>query len=275
MTRSSRGRKKAQPQQHQTTSLPSLNSSEDFEPDRLIIHEEDLLRIVRNELAEVKAFFKIELSKQLELLKEEVNSLKSELRQKDDDIVHLERQLYDSLQYNRRNNLEFAGINDEIVNENLEKAVIKVCSEIGVEIKPNDISACHRLPKPKEGNGTNLPKRTIVRFVNRKSAENVKKNSGNLKGKPENSMLVEGTIINKGKIYINENLCRPYRDIWGKCRKLHKEKKINKYSTVNGVVTIRIIESGPWMKIKHVVDLFSIFPDFFLDEKSSLPPSEN
>ena len=51
--------------------------------------------------------------------------------------------------------------------------MIKVAEVIGVRVESGDIEACHHLAKRKDGRG---PKRTIVRFVNRKNCESLHRN---------------------------------------------------------------------------------------------------
>ena len=70
-------------------------------------------------------------------------------------------------QYVRRNNIEISGIPNSVVDDALEDKVISILEKIDVKVSKNDIEACHRLPASKK----NPTKRTIVRFVNRKSSE--------------------------------------------------------------------------------------------------------
>ena len=52
-------------------------------------------------------------------------------------------------QYGRRNNLEIAGISDDVSDENLEAKVIEVLNEIQVDVSRSDIEPCHRIGKSK------------------------------------------------------------------------------------------------------------------------------
>ena len=49
--------------------------------------------------------------------------------------------------------------------------VVELYSEVGVMVEVRDIEACHRLFQKESNN--QLPKRTIVRFVNRRFAEDL------------------------------------------------------------------------------------------------------
>ena len=58
---------------------------------------------------------------------------------------------------------------DAINNNKLEKTVIEACKDINIDVSETDIEACHRLTI--KCNATNVTKRVIVKFVNRKHAE--------------------------------------------------------------------------------------------------------
>ncbi|MPC80387.1 hypothetical protein E2C01_074965 [Portunus trituberculatus] len=82
-------------------------------------------------------------------------------------------------QHSRRENLRNFGI-DEEVNETddvLEpKIIIELAGDIGVELKPDDISVPHRMGKSKE-----VSRPVIVRFCHRKKRTKlcaIKKNKG-------------------------------------------------------------------------------------------------
>ena len=74
-------------------------------------------------------------------------------------------------QYHRRNNIEIAGIPNEINDGILEEKVIYRCFEGNKRgyVTKKDIEACHRLLATRN----DLNKRVIVRFLNRKIFENV------------------------------------------------------------------------------------------------------
>lgn len=93
----------------------------------------------------------------------------------------------------------------------------------------------HRLPSSTEGNTSNLPKRIIVRFDNRKFCDRLKPNRKKLKNIDSRHIGLES-----GKIYLNENLCPAYRKLWRNCRK----QNWLTHWTMNGNVMIRIIKEG-------------------------------
>ena len=72
--------------------------------------------------------------------------------------------------------------------------------------------------------------------------------------------LPEGT-----KIFINESLCPYCRGIWNKCKKLRDKQKVHQYYTINGLIRLRIEESGQAKIITHIDDLQNLFPDIEID----------
>ena len=60
-------------------------------------------------------------------------------------IINLEENEANSEQYNRRNNVEVFGIPSDIQENNLEKVMIDIYRNSGLEIEQNDIKAYFRL----------------------------------------------------------------------------------------------------------------------------------
>ena len=92
-----------------------------------------------------------------------VKNVKTKLEER---IICLEKNRAKSEQYSQRNNIELSGIPNDIPENNLEKVVIDICHDSGLEIEPKDIDGCHRLPVSRYSRESN--KRVIVKFVNRK-----------------------------------------------------------------------------------------------------------
>ena len=134
-------------------------------------------------------------------------------------------------QYSHRSNIEIAGIPDSVGDNELEKKVLEIINEIDVKVTGDDVEACHRLFQSR---GVKAPKRTIVRFVNRKKAEKIMVNKKNLKN------------INKKKlglhdnVYVNYSLCRDYRRIWNCARKLYSDGLIARFWVSDGTVKIAL-----------------------------------
>ena len=124
--------------------------------------------------------------------------------------------------------------------------------EIRVDICDRDIKACHRL-KDKD--------QAIVKFTNRKDCLRILRVKRQLQDlDPSAVNLPEGT-----KIFINGSLCTYYQGIWNKCKKLRDKQKVYQHYTINGLIRLRIEESGQAKTITHMVDLQDLFPDIEID----------
>ena len=196
------------------------------------------------------------LQKENASLKAELESVKSKLNEKSDDLVEVERDVVDLQQYIRRNNIEISGIPDSISIKNLEKTVIDIADIIGVRVDENDIEACHRLPRRKNDSG---PKRTIVRFVNRKKCETLHRNKKKLERNTNEKLKGIGI---QNKVYINANLCPYNKFLWENCKNLYENNMIDRFWVYNGSLHIAESEFDEGYKISHLKDLEEMFPDF-------------
>ena len=121
-----------------------------------------------------------------------------------------------------------------------------------MDICDQDIQACHRL-KDKD--------RAIVKFINIKDCLRILRVKRQLKGlDPAAVGLPEGT-----KVFVNDRFCPYYRGIWNKCKKLRDKQKVQQYYRINGLIRLRIEESGQAKIITHMVDLQNLFPDTEID----------
>ena len=132
--------------------------------------------------------------------KEEINNLKaviikrlqdknvilrdrcSKLEQK---LVEFEYSTNNLKQYGRRNNKIISGIPDSVDNNQLEDSV-KILTDINVNVKSNDIEACHRIGKKDFRIGST---KTIIRFVNRKHTKQALYNKKKLSQVKKNTHL--------------------------------------------------------------------------------------
>ena len=167
----------------------------------------------------------------------------------------LEREHWKINQYTRRNNIEIAGIPENIKNEVLEDTVVKILDKIGVKCDPTVIEACHRLPRNRRPKVCN----TIVRFVNRKTAEKSLMYRKNLKS-IDLSDIDES--FKESKVFVNDNLRPYYKGIYGKCRSLYNAGKINSFWSWKGEIFIKLSESSNKIGISHDQDLVERFADF-------------
>ena len=173
-------------------------------------------------------------------------------------IIRLEKDLYTSLQHNRKWNVEIDGIPNDVGDEiaNLEEAVVKICVAIGVPITSNEIEACHRLNSRRNG-----PKPTIVRFLSRKTVGKVMENKSKLKSIAALDLQLPG-LDATSRIFINPSYCPYYKTLAYNCRLLKKE------NLIVGVIyeddsTLKIkTMNGDFVRIQHENDLTERFPNF-------------
>ena len=150
-------------------------------------------------------------------------------------VVELEKSQAKAEQYSRRNNAEISGIPHEILDNNLEDMVIDICKDAGIEIGHMDIEGCHRLPLSRNNAGGT--KRFIVKFVNRKHSEDV--------------LRLRKIISSRSKFFISNSLCPYYRYLWGKGKELQRRGIFSQVFCLGAVVTIKVSENGPLVKIYH------------------------
>lgn len=165
------------------------------------------------------------------------------------EVVNGERKRRHDNQYTRLENVEVAGIPATIQTDALEETVISVAKEIGVELAPSDVSACHRL----KGDST------IIRFVSRKHADALFSNAKKLKGKNLSAILGEG----HSPVYINANLCPEFRSMRWKAKRLKEAGLIASFGTNRRGVYVQKTEGAD----KKSVDVDSDL-DPFLGDKS-------
>lgn len=191
------------------------------------------------------------------LLKAEIMEIQKKMKTTENENLNLKKDVVSLQQYVRRNNIEFCGIPDNINNKDLQEKVIEIAQSIDVKINPKEIEACHRLPKgPKDKNC-----KTIVRFVNRKSCELLHAQKNKLK-----NVNLDYLGINNA-IYINSNLCPYNKFIWGKCKKLLKDKIIDRFWVYNGFVYFASDENDKGTKVQHLADLQKTFPGYDFSSK--------
>lgn len=130
----------------------------------------------------------------------ELTEVKEELKEAKFNIDRLE-------QYQRKDSTRLAGIPDpHTKDENTDEAVIKVAKDMGIEIKPEDISVSHRLGKVTAPYNRPL----IVKFTRRDTKKKMMMNKKNLKEK-----------AGYREIYINDDLTSNRYKIAKELRRLH------------------------------------------------------
>ena len=170
-------------------------------------------------------------------------------------LLKLEKEHFELQQGSRRNNVEILGLPDIFTGDRLTENVVELCNDVGVMIEFKDIEACHRLIQKESNN--QLPKRTIVRFVNRRFAEDLL-SKRNISSTLDLNKLgfPRGT-----QIYFNANLCGYYKKLRGMCKELKKSGRIKYLWETSGIIKIRRDSGTAVIKVLHQRDLEIEFPD--------------
>ena len=66
-------------------------------------------------------------------------------------------------------------------------------------------------------------------------------------------------------MYINESLCKTYKDLWFKAKQPWNTERINKFFTSNGTLKVKKTALGSAISITHIDDLRDLFPDEIID----------
>ena len=89
----------------------------------------------------------------------------------------------------------------------------------------------------------------------RKDADKIRRAKKKLKGLNLSSIGINSAV------YINDSLCRYYKNLWAKCKKLWLNKFIHGFWTSNGSIRLKLTETGNVHFITNDVDLEELFPD--------------
>ena len=134
-------------------------------------------------------------------------------------------------QYDRRQNLEIAGIPSK-TGENINKIVQEVAKLMNINLSEDQISTSHRLPvsqRPNRDNNESKKRQIassppiIVRFLSRDVRNSLYLNRKLLREANLKKFFVEGTT----EIYVNENLTRARKTCFGKRNKEPKPMASN------------------------------------------------
>ena len=163
----------------------------------------DLIKIIHDRDTELEA-----LTARIEKL-ERLYAKKNQ----SDNIIELERQLYSQQKYSWKETLEFVGIPESLEGRDIKKKVVELCVFAGVPVDERSFHAVHRL-----GHSNTV----IAKFVHRKDAINVLRNKKKLR---ETDSATKKKLNLKGKLYVNESLCKPFRRLFGICNSLFRKRQ--------------------------------------------------
>ena len=143
-------------------------------------------------------------------------------------------------QYSRRESLVISGIPEDIDHNALEDKVLDILWTSGLNIRKDEISACHRLYKPRN---SRYPARVVVRFVNRKVAQIM------LSRRKQNQVEVKRVLGLNIRFY--ESLCCRNEEVLRLCNWLSDQGMIHNHYLRNGFVKIIVNEGDRPFKICH------------------------
>ena len=129
-------------------------------------------------------------------------------------IVLVERQCWSNCQYSRRECLEPSGLLESIENSELEGTALRF-------LKSWMSKQAFSILRIVTGYQVKGQKEFIVKFPKRKDANRIRKIKKNLKGIDLSSFGIRSTL------YINDSLCKYYKMLWQKCKKLCVNKFIH------------------------------------------------
>ena len=200
-----------------------------------ILQMKDEINAIKSELAELK----LSNAKQAT----ELISTRAELKQTRDDLDVVRRKQLRDNQYGRLENIEIGGIPTTVNDQQLQTTVSEVLKKIDVQTNKHDFHAVHRLGRDK--------KNTIVRFVNRKKADEVFKNIEKVKEADFSA------IAGRGKIYVNSNLTPEFKKLLYKLKLCKQAGRIANYGSDRKGAFARSVAGGRKLRIELESDLFS------------------
>ena len=131
---------------------------------------EDLadLKAIRDSIDELKNNLIRLILEENKKLKERVKNIEEINKNLEEDFADMEVAVAKQDRYSRRNNIEIGGIPDHFDGDQLEDVAIAILNKLDVKCVSHDLEACHRLSLTKKEKSSRRPKRTVLRFVNRR-----------------------------------------------------------------------------------------------------------
>lgn len=199
---------------------------------------------LRAEFTEIKEKIQCFESQETEIkeLREEVNDLRSQL-------IHRDRMQV-------LNNIEIAGVNEHN-GENLNQIVSNIAVKLGVALDFKDVEYAVRAGRrSKEDNNTSSrPRSIIVRFTRRAPRDEMLRAARTRRNLTTDQMDLPGTPTT---VYINENLIKYDRQLYGKARSLGREREFKYVWRKNGRIFVRKTDGGTAYLIQSENDLFRL-----------------
>ena len=170
--------------------------------------------------------------------------LVGELESLKNTVYDLDVRLIECESYPRRESLVISGVPANIPHgKQLESKVLDILWYMGLDLKGDDISACHRLHSHPN---SRFPPRVIVRFINRKAVDWCLSHYENVQE------VRKGMGLN---IRFFESLCAKNIESLNICKSLCTDGRILKYYTRNGFVKFITAEGDEPVKVSHPNEL--------------------
>ena len=169
----------------------------------------------------------------------DVDELKRIIQEMDTRILELDVRVLECEQYSRRESVVISGIPGHIQDNQLEETVIDILKNLQIYIQRKDISAIHRLGKPRD---TRYPARVIVKFINRKITDLCFERK---------SWLEELKPTLKMNLRFYESLAQLNQEALRICKWLQENGLIHSYFLRNGFSKIVMEEREKAIKVPH------------------------
>lgn len=208
-------------------------------------------KLLTEELQKLRKDF----TEEVKVLKDKVEFLTKDNAEKDIVIGNLMQQVNVHDQYSRNKNIEIDNV-EQIENEDVEAIVIEIAEKLGLEVKPEEIDAVHRLPSRNVSRKVN---KIIVQFTTRKKRDLFLQKRRELL----RSCEVTGGNSNN-RVYINENLSPFYKELLWRTKQQAKELGHKFVWFKNGHILVRKDENA---KQVRKIDTFKHLADFALECK--------
>ena len=144
--------------------------------------------------------------------------------------------------------MEISGVPESVSDKDLEGKVLNLFQKMDIEVHPDNTEACHCV-KSNAG-----PKKIIIKMSRRKDADKIRRAKKKLKGLDLFSIGINSAV------FINDSLCRYYKNLWAKCKKLWLNKFIHGFWTSNEFIRLKVTETSNVRVISHDADLEELFP---------------
>ena len=149
-----------------------------------------------------------------------------------DKIKFLERQCWVNEQYSRRESSEIFGVPESVTENDLEGKVLNLLEKINVEVHPDHNEACHWIKSNAR------PRKVTIKMSRHKDANKIRRAKKKLKGLDLSSIGINSPV------FINDSLCRYYKNLWAKCKKLWLNEFIHGFWTSSRSIRLKLTETG-------------------------------